>query len=43
MTILVAKIKPYKAVRIPFLAQELTISTENVISLLVELLLEGKI
>lgn len=40
---LVAKIKPYKSVRIDFLARELNINAHDVMSLLVELILDGKV
>ncbi|CAG9329981.1 unnamed protein product [Blepharisma stoltei] len=43
LSVLQAKIKPYKAVRVGFLAQELQISPDSVFSLLIELIMDGKI
>lgn len=43
LNMLVAKIKPYKSVRIDFLARELNINAADVMSLLVELILDGKV
>jgi len=40
LNMLVAKIKPYKSVRIDFLARELNINAADVMSLLVELILD---
>jgi COP9 signalosome complex subunit 2 len=43
LNMLIAKIKPYKSVRIEFLAHELNISANDVMSLLIELILDGKV
>lgn len=43
LSVLQAKIKPYKAIRIKFLASELQISESNAISLLIELIMDAKI